>query len=314
MPNVPHQTHSSATENVPPSSPPRIVVFGIRCAFTNAIVRGLIAIGHSPVALLFPGPPKTIGLQLLSSPRRLVPLVSSQTQPTQSFEGIPTFNIGGIRRKVTAAQVAEFAPDILIVACFPHLIPASIRSTASVAALNIHPSLLPRHRGPDPLFWTLRDGSGQAGVTIHELADTLDTGPVLGQTAIRYADGTSEEQLESMLATVATDLLRSVITSIETSTRLARSQDESAATYETWPTASDYSIDTRRTARSAYNFIRGIAHRGVPVTIMIGDQTVLTTEAVAYGNTEGQVNWPADGQVAIPFEDGVLVVRPVDHS
>lgn len=285
-------------------------MFGIHCAFTDSILRGLESVHRSPVAVVYPGPPGSVGLQPLHRPQRSLPMASDFNLIEKNQSTVPTFTIGRLNHQATIEGLIALAPDILVVACFPHRIPEPIRAVASTAALNIHPSLLPRHRGPDPLFWTLRAGNGVAGVTIHQLTHEFDAGPIAAQSAISYPDGMSERHLEAALAQAAADLMLDLLPAIERDSWTLRPQDVALASYETWPTHDDYIIDTRRTARSAFNFIRGIAERDVPVTIKTRDGLVVVSEALVVLASADQAAWPDASTVVIPFEKDELVVRP----
>lgn len=303
-----------STRNVPSSAPatPRIVVFGIRCRFTDAIVRGLTLIDQPPIALVLPAPPGTTGLQLINPPRTTLPMVLSRSSPVMSpTVSVPTYNLGRVNHNATVNALRTIDPEIILVACFPRRIPASLYAFARIAALNIHPSLLPKHRGPDPLFWTLREGTGQAGLTIHELSDQFDAGPIYAQAQVTYADGTSEAELEAMLASTALELLRSLIPAVGRGEHDPRVQDVSDSTYETWPEANNYTIDTRQSARAAFNFIRGIRDRHITVTIDTGTGSIDVAEAVAYQIGLDLASTTTRGLLPVKFDDGILFVRPL---
>jgi hypothetical protein len=86
-------------------------------------------------------------------------------------------------------------------------------------------------------------------------------------------------------------------------------QDESVATYETWPDLADYSISAATSARSAFNFIRGVSERSTPVSIDTGGRVVVVDDAVAY--VDDPPDHYGDDIIAVPFADGYLLVRPI---
>jgi len=75
-------------------------------------------------------------------------------------------------------------PDLLVSWFWTKKIPRDVRAIAPLGAIGVHPSLLPRHRGPDPTFWTIDCGDREAGVTAHVLDDEYDTGAILAQRRI----------------------------------------------------------------------------------------------------------------------------------
>lgn len=185
-----------------------------------------------------------------------------------------------------------------------------LRTVAPLGAVNIHPSLLPRLRGPDPLFWTLREGSGVAGVTVHRLTGRFDAGPIYAQEGVEYAPGTTESELEALLAETGANLAVGVIDELVRGTAEPRPQDDSLATYAGWPDADDYVIDLRRPARAAYTFARGIQERGVPVVVDTGKTRLRIDEAIAWlpEAPASSDAFPPDAAI-LTFADGVLVAR-----
>lgn len=97
------------------------------------------------------------------------------------------------------AAICRFRPDLICIATFPELVPARITDLASRGAINLHPSLLPRHRGSEPLFWTYYHDDREAGLTVHRATDRLDAGPIILQERVCLARGYPIEALASDL-------------------------------------------------------------------------------------------------------------------
>ncbi len=79
-------------------------------------------------------------------------------------------------------------PDLVLCAGFPWKLPQAALDVARLGSINEHPALLPRHRGPIPLAWALREGDGHFGATWHFMDAELDTGPILAQTSVPIQD------------------------------------------------------------------------------------------------------------------------------
>ncbi|HKN63999.1 MAG TPA: formyltransferase family protein [Gaiellaceae bacterium] len=132
----------------------------------DAVVR---AVGHEPVALLtmrdhdgrYGNVPETGDLVLSAAPELdvLVPA----------------------RRSTIAPLLASVDPDLVVCMGFPWKIPPDALAVPRLGWLNGHPSLLPRHRGPLPVAWAIRDGDEEIGITFHRMDADLDTGPILAQ-------------------------------------------------------------------------------------------------------------------------------------
>lgn len=300
---------SVSATTLPPTTadpiPPRVVVFGLRCNFTRIVVEQCLRAGIDVVALLVPGPPGLATPAEVSRPVSLLPMAG--TLPT---DGEPrVFQIAAPGSRSTRQLLFSLQPDVLAVACYPTRIPSRTTALARLGALNVHPSLLPEGRGPDPLFWTLRRGDGRTGVTVHALGGRFDAGPIYAQRAITYPDGTTEPELDAMLAQAGGLLLVETITALASGSAVAVPQDEQLASYQSWPTEDDYTIDADGSARVAFNFIRGIAGRGNPVMIATPNEPVVVAEALSYVRDAPLAGSDADGTRWIGFADGALLVR-----
>ena len=91
------------------------------------------------------------------------------------------------RRSSIAPLLASVEPDLVVCMGFPWKIPPAALAVPRLGWLNGHPSLLPRHRGPLPVAWAIREGDEEIGITFHLMDAELDTGPILAQR--RYPVG-----------------------------------------------------------------------------------------------------------------------------
>ena len=171
---------------------------------------------------------------------------------------------------IDATQVERFRCDAIVVASFPQIIPDATLSAARIGALNVHMSLLPRHRGPDPLFWTYWDDDREAGVTIHWRNERIDGGDVAAQEALSFERGLASRELYMRLALRGIDLLAGVLAQVAAGGQRRELQQESLATYES---AADI-------ARARVPFAQWPAERVWHVLRGLGDQrSGLVTDA-----------------------------------
>lgn len=82
------------------------------------------------------------------------------------------------------ARIRACAPDLLVSWFWTKRVPRAILDVARLGSVGVHPSLLPRHRGPDPYFWAIDAGDAVTGVTAHRLEDDYDTGAIFGQRTL----------------------------------------------------------------------------------------------------------------------------------
>jgi methionyl-tRNA formyltransferase len=130
------------------------------------------------------------------------------------------------------AEAAEFRPDVFVVASFPKIIPAEILAAARLGAVNMHMSLLPRHRGPDPLFWTYWQDDPDAAVTIHWMSERIDAGDVIVQQAVPLERGMASRAAYMRLTTLGVDLLTDALARLGDGSAPRTPQNDALATYE----------------------------------------------------------------------------------
>jgi len=164
-----------------------------------------------------------------------------------------------------AAMLAPLKPDLIISGGFPWRIPADVLAMPRLGAINLHPAMLPRYRGPAAIEWALRNGEAELGFTAHRLAPDFDTGPILAQARIPIDDEDDIDSLVSKFGPVLPGLLGQVLE------RVARGdpgepQDEAEATYaglfdDEWRV-----IDWSQPARTIHNQVRSwIGLRDIPL-------------------------------------------------
>jgi methionyl-tRNA formyltransferase len=172
---------------------------------------------------------------------------------------------------------------VICVACFSKRIPRAILDIPHLGCLNVHPSLLPTNRGPEPLFWTFREGDQQTGVTIHLMDDGMDTGPIVAQEVIAVPGGIGYAQLEAQCAELGGKLLAQSVLDLYHGVAVPVLQDETKSSYHTFPSDNDYVVPIEEwSARRVYNFIRGVASWGTPIMLQVGNNHVYVKNAVSY--------------------------------
>jgi methionyl-tRNA formyltransferase len=121
--------------------------------------------------------------------------------------GIRTLTPERLRDPGVTAELAALSPDLLVLADYGRLVPASILALPRHGALNLHPSLLPRHRGAAPIQAAILAGDEATGVTLMEMDEGLDTGPIAAQVSVSLRGDETGGELEERLARHAADLL-----------------------------------------------------------------------------------------------------------
>ncbi len=123
------------------------------------------------VAAVYTQPDRPAGRRRATAP--------SPVKVAAAARGIPVIQPDSLRR--AAAEVAAHHPDVLVVAAFGQILRQSVLEAAPLGGVNIHPSLLPSHRGMSPVPATILAGDRFTGVSIMQMERGMDTGPVLGR-------------------------------------------------------------------------------------------------------------------------------------
>lgn len=121
--------------------------------------------------------------------------------------GLPVLAPGRLRDAFVVEQIAALRPGIGILADYGKLLPQAILDVPPHGILNLHPSLLPRHRGATPVAAAILGGDAETGVSLFRMEAGLDTGPLVAAAAVPLADDEDAPGLETRLAAVAAGLL-----------------------------------------------------------------------------------------------------------
>jgi methionyl-tRNA formyltransferase len=111
-----------------------------------------------------------------------------------------------LRDPGAVASILELEPGIAILADYGRIIPPALLDLPH-GALNLHPSLLPRHRGATPIQASILAGDTETGVTLFRMDEGLDTGPIVAQERVSIPPRATTPELEATLATIAPDVL-----------------------------------------------------------------------------------------------------------
>lgn len=118
------------------------------------------------------------------------------------------------RQNRLAPLLQAVKPDLLLSFFFPWRVPPEALAVPPLGAVNLHPSLLPRYRGPNPLGWTLRNDEPQMGLSLHRMDAQFDTGPLLAQGRRPISDSDTVESLFEKQMSLAWELIPEMLTRV----------------------------------------------------------------------------------------------------
>jgi len=135
------------------------------------------------------------------------------------------------RIKDALEQIRALKPDAIVVMAYGQILPRGVLEIPRIACLNLHASLLPRHRGAAPIQAAIVAGDRETGITVMYMDEGLDTGDVLLRKRIEIAPEETGGSLHDRLAEVAPAALKEALDQLESGTAARTPQDSSAATY-----------------------------------------------------------------------------------
>lgn len=151
----------------------------------------------------------------------------------------------------------ELNPDITIVAAYGKILPADIINLPKYKTLNIHPSLLPRWRGPSPIQYTILAGDTQTGVTIIQLDETMDHGPIVAQLNLKSKiSNLNYQTLHDELAKLGANLLIEILPKWIRGEIISIPQDDTKATFSKKLKKDDGRIDWKKPAQEIERMVR----------------------------------------------------------
>jgi methionyl-tRNA formyltransferase len=136
-----------------------------------------------------------------------------------------------IKAPEAVAEIQALAPDLIVVMAYGQILPRTVLEIPRIACLNLHASLLPRHRGAAPIQAAIVAGDRETGITVMYMDEGLDTGDVMLETRIKIAPDETGGSLHDRLAEIAPGALKDALEKLEAGTAPRIPQDSSGATY-----------------------------------------------------------------------------------
>jgi methionyl-tRNA formyltransferase len=163
-----------------------------------------------------------------------------------------------IRSEDARRMITAFAPDGLVLVAYGQLVPQTLLEIAARPPLNVHPSLLPRHRGAAPVAGTILAGDAEGGVTLMVMTPELDAGPIVARWPVELTGRETTPELEARLSDLAAAVVPAELGSWAAGTATSEPQDESLATHVHPFKRADGWIDWRRPAIEVDRQVRAL--------------------------------------------------------
>ena len=201
-----------------------------------------------------------------------------------------------LRDPDSVAALEALRPDLLVLADYGQIVPPAVLSLPLHRALNLHPSLLPRHRGASPIQAAILAGDPETGVTLMVMDADLDTGPIVAQVALPLDGTETAPALETRLAAEAAALLAAVLPDWLLGRRSAAAQPAGGSTLTRPLRREDGRIDPTRPANQLERQVRALQPwPGSWVDTSEGRLTLWKVRPLSLATTDSMVARPARG-------------------
>lgn len=182
--------------------------------------------------------------------------------PSKEFNYIKSHKLYEIKAK--SANSAEFKkeilrlnPDIVLVGTWGEKIKKNIINLPKIATINVHPSLLPKYRGPNPYLQALKNMEKESGVTFHLMDENFDTGAILHQKKVEIQTSDTGKELRQKVTHVAREGVSELIKKLDEEIIIPVAQDESKANYFSQISQEEVMLDFKKSAEEIAAQIRG---------------------------------------------------------
>ena len=224
-------------------------------------------------------------------------------EAAQKMTGIPVLK----PEKLDASareQVAALKPDLLVSFAYGHIFGPKFLALFPLGGINVHPSLLPKYRGPSPIQAALLNRDAETGITVQMLAAEMDRGDILAAEKIELSGRETAGSLSELAAQKAALLLVSVLTQIKDGTAVKTAQNHEEAVYCKLISRDDGLIDWSLSAAQIEAKIRAFDPWPLCRTIHKGRELYILKADIF----KGQIQEKSSGQVlGIDKENGILI-------
>ena len=208
----------------------------------------LVADGHE-IAAVYTQPDK---------PRSRMKLIPSPVKAAALEHGLSVLQPATVRDEAVLQQVRDLRPELLVVVAYGKILPKALLEIPTVAAINVHSSVLPRYRGAAPINWAILQGDTETGVTVQHLGVELDAGDIIlvKRTPIDPEEDAGE--LTGRLAVLGAEALSEAVSALADGTAARIPQGEAVEPYAAMLSREMSPIDWNKPAQTIVNQIRGL--------------------------------------------------------
>jgi methionyl-tRNA formyltransferase len=267
-----------------------------------------LATGVSTEALAFKS--------LINSGYNIAALIISQksSKDTDKLEVVQLAKGAGIevrtfsRLKDSLEEIKSYGAEAAILAAYGKIVPKDLINVFPKGIINIHPSLLPKHRGPTPIESVILNGETETGVSIMKLSADMDAGPIYAQKSLKITGKENKQELADMLDALGSELLMDNLEDILSGKLISSEQHTDGVTYDNLIIKEDGLLDFKENWQSIERKIR--AFNNWPKVRFLLPNIQISIEAAHFVDKQNSAGKYIDfeGNLAIYCQDGLVVI------
>ena len=227
--------------------------------------------------------------------------------------GIPVYQPSTLRGEEFAAVLEALSPELIVVAAYGKILPASVLDYPRYGCVNVHGSLLPEYRGAAPMQRAIMDGKRETGITTMLMDVGLDTGDMLLREVVPIGENDNFEDIHDKLGACGARVLLNTVARIKDGTLTREKQNGSLATYAAKIEKSDCVIDFGRDAQAVHDQIRGLSPIPLAFTYTPDGRMlkVIASEVAQGHGAAGEVLSLAGGRITVACGTGAVALLTV---
>jgi len=225
---------------------------------------------------------------------------------------IPLYQPAKVRKEYE--EILKLFPDIIVTCAYGQIIPKEMLDYPKYGCINVHASLLPKHRGGAPIHRAIIEGDSTSGVTIMKMGLGMDDGDIIRQAEVPIEDTDTAETLFDKLSMLGRDLLKSTLPDIISGNveYIAQKEEEATFSYNIKP--EDEKIDFTKTRREIYNQIRGLNSFPVAYTMLDGKRMKVWFAQIGkekYYSDYGKIVGIEKNGICVSTKDGEIILTEI---
>ena len=242
-------------------------------------------------------------------------LAPSPVKKLASARGIQVTQPESLRDAQAQAELKHFRPDVIVVAAYGLILPRPVLQLPRDGAINIHASLLPRWRGATPIERALLAGDRHTGVSIMQMDDGLDTGPVLMQEEIPILEHDTMGTLRDRLAELGAKLIVQALDALQAGVIRATAQSAEGVTYAAKLEKREARVDWRQGALTVNRQVRALnPSPGADARVRGVELKIWRCATAAGRGNPGEILSIGPDGLCVACGEGALVITELQRS